>query len=160
MVFTFIMSYTEFLSTQSGCHFCWLDKRELIYESEYFIVVPARAPYTKDNLLVISKRHIHNFAELNELEDKDLSKTLKLISNLIYTLWYNDLSLFVRDGKPNDDRSWSWKSVWHLHYHILPGANVSCLAPLQDDTRVFYTLEELFSITEKLKKEFEKIMNL
>jgi len=146
------MSYSDFLKKHKSCHFCAISDDEVIAETDHFIIVPARAPYTIDQLLVISKRHVVNTTEFNDEECLDLMKTLQKCEKAIYSLWYKDLSMFVRDWVANADRSWSWKSVSHFHYHILPGRDVSDLQKQVDATRVFYSMDEMKVIVEKYQK--------
>ena len=95
--------------------------------------------------------------DLNDAEDIDLALLLKKTSKMVYNMNYGDLSMFVRDGIPKTDRSGSGKSVAHLHYHILPGANVDCLAKKDDKTRIFFSKEELKQLTQTLRTERNSI---
>lgn len=146
------MTYSEFLQRQKGCHLCNVDEGEIIAETDYFVIVPAIAPYTENHLLVISKRHIVSTLEMTKEEAHDLRKALDNCSRMCYHMGYEELSMFVRDGIANTERSGTGKSVSHMHYHVLPNANVSCFAQSDDRTRTFFSPEELHSLAQKLQK--------
>ena len=51
------MLYKEYLKKLKTCPFCCLNKNEIIKQNKYAILTLSKAPYTKDHLLVVPKKH-------------------------------------------------------------------------------------------------------
>jgi len=64
--------------------------------TEYFFVIPARAPFTKDHLLIVPKRKV---ILLNELLKKELNEAMLLISkrDKILHKHHTDVTLILKD---------------------------------------------------------------
>ena len=98
-----------------NCPFCTkLDKKEIIFESELWIVLHNNYPYFKDqnNLIAIPKRHIEFTSGLKEEEFADFVNIEKWMKNYYKDKW--EYFSFIRQSKSN-------KSVEHIHYHYLVG---------------------------------------
>lgn len=99
------------------CLFCdesfYIDK--LIFENEYWRSVYDGFPCSKGHSLIIPKRHIQSFFELNDNELKTLYHFIKTTKEIIEKefkpLAYN---LGINDGFG------SGQTIPHLHIHLIP----------------------------------------
>ncbi|MFH0984228.1 MAG: HIT domain-containing protein [Candidatus Omnitrophota bacterium] len=106
----------------SGCLFCSLlrdkrDKRNLIlFRTAHYAVLLNRYPYNNGHLMIVPKRHIAAFSQLNEPEKKEffevLDKTLGALTKAMKPHGFN-LGMNISDvagaGVPD-----------HMHWHIVP----------------------------------------
>ena len=60
------MLYTKYLKTMRICPFCNLTKEEKLKQNKNAILTIAKAPYTKDHLLVVPKKHVIKFNSLTQ----------------------------------------------------------------------------------------------
>ena len=98
-----------------NCPFCTkLDKKEIIYETNFWIVMKNANPYfdDKNGLMAIPKRHIEFTSDLKEEEFADFVNIEKWMKNYYKDKW--EYFSFIRQSKSN-------KSVEHMHYHYLVG---------------------------------------
>ncbi len=96
-----------------GCPFCNKSNR-IVKENDSAFLTYSLAPYHKHHLLVVPKRHITTFLEVNDKEDEDVSDLIDDGALLLEKLGYTDYSILVRNGKN------AGKSIDHIHYHIIP----------------------------------------
>jgi len=104
---------TKVYLTKEVCPFCTkLDKERIIFETDYWIVLPNKHPYFDDEnqIMAIPKRHIEFTSHLNEDELKDFVNVEKWIREYYKDKW--DYFSFIRQTKSN-------KSVEHMHYHYV-----------------------------------------
>lgn len=109
------MMYDDYLKTLDKCPFCNLKKQEIVRENKFARVILAKAPYHKDHLLVVPKRHVIKISQLknNELEE---------ISSLVF--WagkklekkHHNLSILYREG----NKKKIGKSIDHFHVNLIP----------------------------------------
>ena len=116
--------------------------------TDYFYVLPARAPWTKDHILIVPKKRI---VLLNELTKKELDHAIELINKWDKMLHkhHTDVTLVLKDGK-----LWgkSEKSIQHLHFHLVPDCAV--VAKINgDDNREFFSDDKYTKIANALKKK-------
>lgn len=114
------MIYSEYLETVKTCPFC--DCKDRIFvDREYAFLTYAKAPYHPDHLLVIPKRHVTSFFELNEAERIAINELIRIGSEVLKKLEYTNFSILVREGDAIN------KSVPHLHYHLIPNDRIGDL---------------------------------
>jgi diadenosine tetraphosphate (Ap4A) HIT family hydrolase len=65
-------TYTANLDQENHCPFCRMSDDEILDETENFYAVLARAPYVKDHILIISKRHVTFLNELTKEEQQEM----------------------------------------------------------------------------------------
>ncbi|MES2060170.1 MAG: DUF4931 domain-containing protein [Patescibacteria group bacterium] len=136
--------YRDFMEEEKECPFCHRKESDVIMESKHAYATYALAPYHKDHLLVIPKRHVTHILDLTPEEQHD-------IDNLMDTLWqdmqkkfkYKDVSFLVRDGKG------SGASVEHTHYHIIPETKIGDFEHDPDNRNILGT--------RAIKNEVERI---
>lgn len=144
------MKYSTYLKTLATCPFCDGIENRILLENDGAILTYAQAPYHKYHLLIIPKRHIENIKDLAWDENVCM---MALIVTGIKTLdgfGHNDCTVLARDGHALG------KSVkHHLHYHIVPGGEIT-------DVSVDPKMRRLLSDTEEesLKEELGKVTHL
>ena len=96
------------------CVFCKIIKGDIkvdfVYQDESCVVFNSNAPVAEHHLLVVPKKHISSFTELDEIILPMTKVAQKLISDLKISDGYK---LVFNGGK--------YQSVPHLHWHLLAG---------------------------------------
>ena len=92
----------------------------MIYENERMFIIPARAPYVEDHLLIIPKRHVTLLNELTHPELQDLHSLVDIWTTKLHAN-HEAVNLLLRDGLAGGI---SQKSVNHLHFHLIPDCPV------------------------------------
>lgn len=138
------MNYTEFLKTQTTCPFCEQTVDRMIKEENNAYLTYSIAPYHKHHLLVITKRHIKNFKELEIEEINSINKLLHIGVNMLKSLEYKDYAILLRNGDN------SHKSLEHLHYHIIPSVIIGDLDH-RGEERIVMTNEEINQLLDEFK---------
>lgn len=98
------------------CPFCVMPKEFILEKSDFFFVTLARAPYTKNHLLIIPNRHIVLFNDLSREEIQNLMYLLNKWTEKLHKK-YSDINLLLRDGFVGGTVG---KSVNHMHFHLIP----------------------------------------
>jgi len=112
--------YKDFLKTVKKCPFCH-DSNRIILENKYAFLTYALAPYSSHHLLIIPRRHVKSFTDLNKKEEKAISDLLESGVKMLHKYGCKNCSILVRDGGDK------MKSVEHLHYHIIPNHRIGDL---------------------------------
>jgi diadenosine tetraphosphate (Ap4A) HIT family hydrolase len=139
--------YREYLKTVNKCPFCEHIKQVILLENENAILTYAIAPYHKYHLLVIPKRHVEH---IKDLEWHELISITALLSSGIKALdrfGHDDCSIVVKD---------KYKTVPHLHYHIVPGGDITDIS-LDTEVRKMLTDKEEKELVLELKNQFNHI---
>lgn len=93
------MQYHEVLQTlgKNFDPFLHIKKEEIVDETENFLVIPARAPYIENHLLVLPKKKMY---VLNEMSHEEYIEMFELLENRNIKLHKNhaDVNLLLRDG--------------------------------------------------------------
>jgi diadenosine tetraphosphate (Ap4A) HIT family hydrolase len=139
------MLYKDYLKTATGCPFCGSVADRFIKEEDEAFLTYSIAPYHKHHILVVPKRHVANYEDLNEHEIRAMEKLLLSGIKTIKALGYNNYTILLRNGENTD------KSVEHLHYHIVPTVIVGDLDHKGEERKIM-TQEEINEIFEDFKK--------
>jgi ATP adenylyltransferase len=104
-------------STQEDCIFCKKINCKVLDERKYFFIIRDTAyPVTEHHTLIISNRHVSNFFELDDEENKELAQILKNqkkeLQNLDKTI--TGFNVGVNIGKD------AGQSIMHCHIHLIP----------------------------------------
>ena len=104
-------------STQEDCIFCKKINCKVLEVTKYFFIIRDTAyPVTEHHTLIISNRHVSNFFELDDEENKELSLILKKqkedLQNLDKTI--TGFNVGVNIGKD------AGQSIMHCHIHLIP----------------------------------------
>ncbi len=134
---------------QNDCIFCEFSKNTeiKIYENDLFYSFFDSFPVTPGHALVIPKRHVVNFADLNKeewdllnlsvkdvikiIENIDLKKkyqNMRKVASSGISIWFinkaiEDLNRFNKPDAYNhglNDGTSAGRTVNHLHWHIIP----------------------------------------
>lgn len=98
------------------CPFCAMPQEFILEKSDFFFIALARAPYTKNHLLIIPNRHVVLF---NDLSREEVQNLMQLVSKRTEKLHkkHTDINLLLRDGFVGGTIG---KSVDHMHFHLIP----------------------------------------
>lgn len=114
--------YIEKLNQNNICGFCSIQGGLMIEEYQHWVWIYCQFPYWKFNTLLIPKRHILKFYDLNTDELQELATTLKDIECA-----YNDFNLVGKKSEYGQHLIMFWRSRFstpdtftlsHLHLHI------------------------------------------
>ena len=98
------------------CIFCSVKKHEIIYENEYAFVSYDSYPVSKFHSLIIPKRHIKNFFDLNEKELNAYNELIKKTKLKIE----NDDNLVQGFNLGTNAGSVAGQTIMHCHIHLIP----------------------------------------
>ena len=104
----------------TDCLFCKVLKKEyekeVVHESKFFYATRDSYPVTELHTLIISKRHIPSYFEMNADEIKDINTILNQQRSEIIKLdsAVTAFNIGINDGKD------AGQSVHHLHIHLIP----------------------------------------
>lgn len=132
--------------------FLHVKPEEIIEESTYFFVLPARSPYADDHLLIIPKRKVYVLRELSNEERLDMYDLLEKRSKRLHTA-HRGVNLLLRDWLVWDWDTEIWKSINHLHFHLIPDCSISTDKVLWHD-RKFLSDDEYIWTVKQIKKDF------
>lgn len=93
-------------------------KNRIIKETNSFIVVPTIGAFIDNYLLIIPKKHINCFKELNSIEFLELNDLTNWIKN-INKIYFKSKTIIFEHGSFENNNT-SGKSIVHAHLHILP----------------------------------------
>lgn len=146
------MEYTEYLAQILGnyCPFCDKEHQYPIEQGKYCYVILARAPYTQNHLLIVPKRHVIHFQDLQQKEEKELwALTDKRVKKLETA--HEACTLLLRNGFAGWKTS---KSIDHLHLHIVPDCDIGAK---DSDTRPIFSEKQYLGEIKKVKEQFLKL---
>jgi len=104
------------MSDNKQCHFCSLPNERIIDETETCVVIPDLYPVTRLHTLIITKRHVASYFDLNEQERQDVQS---LINNHRLRIKEEDptVSGFNIGINCGEDAG---QTVMHCHVHLIP----------------------------------------
>ena len=107
-------------NNKPDCVFCDIidehDERRIVYEDDKLFVIPTIEPVNAGHLLVIPKKHVENFADLEDETAGHIMIVAKKLSAAIRKSKYKceGINLFLADGKA------AGQEVFHFHLHVYP----------------------------------------
>ena len=126
----------DFLKIPRSCPFCKPKKKEILESNKTAYLTYALAPYYRDHLLVIPKRHITEILDLTDEEVMDIYQLNKAALIALKKLGYEDINILVRDGDH------TMKTVKHMHYNIIPNTRLGDI-DRPGESREILTQEEI-----------------
>ena len=106
------------------CIFCKIAAGEIpinkVYEDEQVIAFYDLNPMAKVHVLVIPKMHIANVLEINEENSAVVAHIFEVIAEIA-----KELNLEKGFRVVSNCNEYAGQSVFHLHYHILGGEQLS-----------------------------------
>lgn len=116
------MKYKEVFTKKRPCPFDHPKPGDIIFENKSVFVTYALAPYHRDHLLVVPKRHVVKILHMTRKELVDIDAVLDMLWKVYKNKFkYKSVSFLLREGKR------SGASVAHLHYHIIPDTRIGDL---------------------------------
>lgn len=105
----------------SDCIFCKIANHEvpakIIDENEYVIAFEDAAPVAPVHVLVVPKKHISNFMELNDENLEYVKEIHKMIQKVAKIKEVDEKGFRVITNCGED----GGQTVMHLHYHVIGG---------------------------------------
>ncbi|WP_199738147.1 HIT family protein [Falsibacillus albus] len=97
-----------------GCHLA--NKNEpvfVVYEDEFVCCFLDHDPFNEGHTLIVPKKHVRYFYDLDKSTSDSIMKAAGLISNAIKTLFNPDGITICQNGGSFDD-------LTHFHMHVVP----------------------------------------
>lgn len=146
-------AYKEIFKKKRPCPFDHPKPEDIIIENGSIYVTYALAPYHRDHLLVVPKRHVVEILDMTKKELKDTDAMLdKLWALYRKKFKYHNVSFLLREGKG------SGASLSHLHYHIIPEVKIGNMlynTQAKSDNRKTLTPRQVKNEIERIKKIFK-----
>ena len=98
------------------CIFCNVRKEDMIYENEYAFVSYDSYPVSKFHCLIIPKRHIRNYFDLDEKELNACNQLIKKIRTKIE----KDDNLVEGFNLGTNAGIVAGQTIMHCHIHLIP----------------------------------------
>ena len=103
------------MTRNSACPFCNLTKDRIVDEDRNFVVIRDGYPISPGHTLIIPKRHVGSFFELEEQERQTLFKLLETTKERLVEEFHPDaFNIGINDGPE------AGQTVPHLHIHLIP----------------------------------------
>jgi diadenosine tetraphosphate (Ap4A) HIT family hydrolase len=98
------------------CLFCTTKKEDIIKENEFAYATFDSYPVSSKHCLIIPKRHIKDYFELNENEVTGCDQLIKIIKNQIEKgdKTVKGFNIGINSGKV------AGQSIMHCHIHLIP----------------------------------------
>ncbi|MFA6118924.1 MAG: HIT family protein [Parachlamydiales bacterium] len=145
---SFYVSDKMFSENSLNCPFC---NQKVIDYQKYFenknvIGLYNYKPLAKGHCLIIPKRHVQKFDELNESEIKDIFELIKKTNNSAQKIFgVQSYQIIQKNGKDVG------QSVPHLHFHYIPNKQNGSIIS-------YYSKFALYPLMKKLDKQQMKEM--
>ncbi len=110
-----------------GCAFCSEDvlQRQAIYEDELVLALYSHKPIVPGHVLVIPKRHVERFEELQETEFLKIKEVIEKIDKAAQEIYKtSDYLLLQKNGQA------AGQTVPHVHFHYFPRSDKDQVGPL------------------------------
>ena len=143
------MLYEKFLKKNHSCPFCHMVDGEIIKQNKYAILTLARAPYTKDHLIIIPKKHVLKINKLSK-KQKDAIESLVYYAMKKLHKKYKNVTLLYREGNKKE----VGKSVNHVHYHLIPNLQIGAQEKYWKN-RTIWNEEDYTKRIQKFSKDFK-----
>lgn len=103
-------------ASKGDCPFCQLiHSTEVVLENDTFVAKYDRYPVSKGHMLLIPKRHVRSFFELQKAEAWDFFQLLKLARLKVLKEASPDaFNIGINDGHA------AGQTIEHLHIHLIP----------------------------------------
>jgi len=101
--------------TDRSCPFCSLDRDRIISESDYTLTIRDGFPVSQGHTLIIPKRHVQSFFELQAIEKAAVLQALDEAKEALDKEFRPDgYNIGINDGEA------AGQTVMHLHVHLIP----------------------------------------
>jgi diadenosine tetraphosphate (Ap4A) HIT family hydrolase len=99
----------------SDCPFCTLPPDRIISESDHTITIRDGFPVSEGHALIIPKRHVQSFFELQAIEKAAVLQALEEAKETLDREFSPDgYNIGINDGKA------AGQTILHMHVHLIP----------------------------------------
>lgn len=99
----------------SECIFCRIDASRIIFQSQLVYAIRDAYPISPGHTLIIPRRHIGSFFEVNTNEQTEILDALRSTrTEILQTLMPSGFNIGINDGES------AGQTVPHLHIHLIP----------------------------------------
>ena len=145
--------YDDVTRNLTKCPFCDLKSKYIILENENAVLTVNLFPYIDGHLMVIPKRHVEKFTNLQKEEWSSFRKLIDVGIKLINKeLKVENTNILYREGKK------SGMSLKHIHIHVLP---ITEKFMRYEKQRFVMEFQEInftpIEITERLRRAWKKL---
>lgn len=104
------------VTKQKDCIFCNIPLEDILFEDDYSVVIRDKFPVTPLHSLVIPKRHVSDYFELNEAEILSVNNNLRALRESILGSdnAVQGFNIGVNSGAV------AGQTVFHCHIHLIP----------------------------------------
>lgn len=111
-------------TVQKNCFLCKVvegnpDKEHILYESNHFVVIPGLGAFFDGYVIIIPKRHVMSFAELDKEEYEEFSQVLSDMKFILESV-YNKKIFVFECGSGQNGGGKHETSIVHAHMHLAP----------------------------------------
>ena len=101
--------------SENDCPFCTLPTDRILSESDYTLTIRDGYPVSKGHTLIIPKRHVQSFFELQAIEKAAVLQALDEAKEALDREFSPDgYNIGINDGGA------AGQTVMHLHVHLIP----------------------------------------
>ncbi len=86
-----------------------------MHATDGFVAIRDIAPMAETHLLVLPRRHVDTFREIDAFPDAEAARMLRFVAEVAAAEGLEDYRLIVNVG------SGAGQTVFHLHWHVLGG---------------------------------------
>ena len=99
------------------CPFCNIDNlnKQLLFETEYLMILLDTSPRCAGHLLVIPKRHVKQAEELAAEEWQELALAIPKMVEVFKKAYQTDHYIILQKNGAK-----AFQSVFHVHFHLFP----------------------------------------
>ena len=111
-------------AVQKNCFLCKVvdgnpDKEHILYESNHFVVIPGLGAFFDGYVMIIPKRHVMSFAELDKEEYEEFAQVLSDMKFILESV-YNKKIFVFECGSGRNGGGKHETSIVHAHMHLAP----------------------------------------
>ena len=97
------------------CVFCNIDKENVLYQDESWIAIYDNYPVSKGHVLLIPKRHVKTYFELNYVELASIGVNINIVKHILDKKYEpSGYNIGINCGES------AGQTVPHCHIHIIP----------------------------------------
>jgi len=97
------------------CIFCNIDKENILYQDDSWFAVYDNFPVSKGHVLLIPKRHVKTYFELNYVELASVGLNINIIKHILDKKFKpTGYNIGINCGES------AGQTVMHCHIHIIP----------------------------------------
>ena len=133
-----------------GCHLAnGKEDVYVVFEDEYVCCILDRSPYNEGHVLILPKRHVQYFDEMDSNTANSVIKAAKVLTKVIKKLFNPDGITVCQNGGLFDE-------LTHFHMHVVPRYKGQNFADFYMEDEEVY-IEEKYKLDEVKRKFIQTI---